>query len=195
MSQTWSVIACQCRKENETAWWLRQFGSIIFIPLRWVEIKNKRNLSHNQRHRSSFQKVLRPLFPGYFFGSNLRAPYGDFREIPGLRGILHGHRVDQAVASMQSSSNLDGVIDIPITKENPIGLGDVIQVISGPFAGFGGTVVEIMPQKLDEDDRITADIALFGRLTPVALYIDNINVVAKGSHPECSARPEIRSAA
>lgn len=195
MSQTWSVIACQCRKENETAWWLRQFGSIIFIPLRWVEIKRTRSLTLNQRHKNAFQRVLRPLFPGYFFGQHLRAPYGDFREIPGLRGILHGQRIDQAVGILQSSSNPEGVLDIPITKANPVQLGDVIQVINGSFEGLGGIVVEIMPQRLDEGDRIRADIALFGRLTPVELYIDDIKVVAKARHPECSARPEIRSAA
>jgi transcription antitermination factor NusG len=190
---SWAVVACQVRRENETARWLQYFGSTIFLPKREIEIKATRHVTLNQRHRGLFRTVLRPLFPGYFFGCTLR---GDPRDIPGFRCILRGGSVNQAVATLKGAANEIGLIKMPESKpQSEFSIGDVIQVTEGPFTAFGGIIVNLMPQRLDLEDRIRADIDIFGRLTPIELYIDQIKVVAKARHPKCSARPELAAVA
>jgi transcription antitermination factor NusG len=188
----WAVIACETRRESETARWLQFFGSIVFLPKREVEVKVTRRVTPNQRHRGLLRTVLRPMFPGYFFAASLR---GDRRDIPGFRSILRSPTVDRAVAALQQAANDTGLIKMPEKKPTAeFSPGDVIRVLEGPFAFFPGVIVEVLPQKVDVQDRIKADIEIFGCCTPIELYIDQIEVVAKARHPDGSARTKAKAA-
>jgi len=48
--------------------------------------------------------------------------------------------------------------------------GDMIQIITGPFADFDGTVTEVQPEK----ERLKAMVSIFGRETPVELHFSQI---------------------
>jgi len=187
----WLVIGCQTRREHETARWLKHFGSHVFLPKREDLLQRSRHLTANLRHRGLVTRVMRPLFPGYFFAREL---HRDPRDIPGFRCALRSRLVNRAVATLQQVAGDEGLIKLPeIEVEPEFSIGDVVQVTEGPFAFFGGVIVEVMPQRVDQEDRIRADVEIFGRLTPVELYFDQIRVVAKARHPECSARPKGRS--
>jgi transcription antitermination factor NusG len=173
----WLVVGCQSRREYSTARWLRHFGSTVFLPNREVELKGSNRLAKGHRHRGLVQRVLRPLFPGYFFAQEIRR---DPRDIPGFRCALRSRLVDGAVATLQEVASDEGLIKLPeieaIAEFSP---GDIVQITGGPFWGFGGVVIVVLTQRVDAPDRIRADVEIFGRLTPVELYFDQIRVVAK----------------
>ena len=43
-------------------------------------------------------------------------------------------------------------------------VGEMVKIISGPFADFEGTVTEVSPEK----ERLKASVSIFGRETPVS---------------------------
>jgi transcriptional antiterminator NusG len=49
-------------------------------------------------------------------------------------------------------------------------VGDNIQVVSGPFSDFEGTVTEVQVEK----ERLKATISIFGRETPVELVFSQV---------------------
>lgn len=49
-------------------------------------------------------------------------------------------------------------------------VGEVVKIISGPFADFEGTVTEINPEK----ERLKASVSIFGRETPVELAFNQV---------------------
>jgi len=49
-------------------------------------------------------------------------------------------------------------------------IGEVVRIISGPFADFEGTVTEVSPEK----ERLKASVSIFGRETPVELAFNQV---------------------
>lgn len=49
-------------------------------------------------------------------------------------------------------------------------VGEVVKIISGPFADFEGTVTEVNPEK----ERLKASVSIFGRETPVELAFNQV---------------------
>ncbi|WP_373532075.1 transcription termination/antitermination protein NusG [Vampirovibrio sp.] len=49
-------------------------------------------------------------------------------------------------------------------------VGEVVKIVSGPFADFEGTVTEINPEK----ERLKASVSIFGRETPVELAFNQV---------------------
>ncbi|MCE3236158.1 MAG: transcription termination/antitermination protein NusG [Vampirovibrio sp.] len=49
-------------------------------------------------------------------------------------------------------------------------VGEVVKIISGPFADFEGTVTEVSPEK----ERLKASVSIFGRETPVELAFNQV---------------------
>lgn len=61
-----------------------------------------------------------------------------------------------------------------VTKvEIDLKAGDIVKIISGPFADFEGTVTEINPEK----ERLKASVSIFGRETPVELAYNQVQKV------------------
>jgi len=58
-----------------------------------------------------------------------------------------------------------------VTKiEIDLKMGEVVKIISGPFADFEGTVTEVNPEK----ERLKASVSIFGRETPVELAFNQV---------------------
>ena len=53
------------------------------------------------------------------------------------------------------------------------GVGDSVEVIDGPLAGFNGVVEELEPEK----DRVRVVVSMFGRETPVDLNLDQVEEI------------------
>jgi transcriptional antiterminator NusG len=49
-------------------------------------------------------------------------------------------------------------------------VGEIVRIISGPFADFEGTVTEVSPEK----ERLKASVSIFGRETPVELAFNQV---------------------
>jgi transcriptional antiterminator NusG len=49
-------------------------------------------------------------------------------------------------------------------------VGEIVKIISGPFADFEGTVTEVSPEK----ERLKASVSIFGRETPVELAFNQV---------------------
>ncbi len=60
-----------------------------------------------------------------------------------------------------------------VTPEAPFTKGEMVKVISGPFAGFTGTVEEIFPERR----RVRVTVTIFGRLTPVELDFVEVQTI------------------
>jgi transcriptional antiterminator NusG len=58
----------------------------------------------------------------------------------------------------------------PVKIDIDLKVGDVVKIISGPFADFEGNVTEVSPEK----ERLKASVSIFGRETPVELAFNQI---------------------
>ncbi|HEY9685727.1 MAG TPA: transcription termination/antitermination protein NusG [Coleofasciculaceae cyanobacterium] len=52
-------------------------------------------------------------------------------------------------------------------------VGEIVRIISGPFADFEGTVTEVSPEK----ERLKASVSIFGRETPVELAFNQVQKI------------------
>lgn len=57
-----------------------------------------------------------------------------------------------------------------VKVEIDLKVGDIVRIISGPFADFEGTVTEVSPEK----ERLKASVSIFGRETPVELAFNQV---------------------
>ncbi len=121
--------------------------------------------------------VPRRLFPGYIFvqmdlGDNPDEPNESWevvRYTPGVTGFVG--TATRAVplspdeeARMLSSLGVTGAREAPKIKVT-FGVGDTVQVTSGPFADFTGIVSEVNPDR----GKLKVLVSIFGRETPVEL--------------------------
>jgi transcription termination/antitermination protein NusG len=69
--------------------------------------------------------------------------------------------------------NREKVKEVPVTQNQTFDNGSEIDIIKGPFSGFVGTIQSID----DVKKRLTVVISIFGRLTPVDVSFDQVNVL------------------
>ena len=132
-------------------------GFTTFLPLHDV----------TRTERGHFVTRARPLFPGYLF---LMAD--DRPEAPRLVSSTLGvNRLvtmadrpaqvpDEVIEALRRRCDMDGrLTEAPVLEK-----GDQIQLLTGPFADFVGTV-----ERIDADKRVWVLLDLLGRTTRVAL--------------------------
>jgi transcriptional antiterminator RfaH len=79
-----------------------------------------------------------PLFPCYVFARfDLQQRYFDVKYMPGVRGIVSAGNdplaVPPAIVTEIRRRGVDDIVEIP---EEPLGSGDKVMVVEGPFRGF-----------------------------------------------------------
>jgi transcriptional antiterminator RfaH len=79
-----------------------------------------------------------PLFPCYVFARfELQRSYFEVKYMPGVRGIVSAGSdplaVPTAIVTDIRRRGVDDVVEIP---EKPLGSGDRVLVVEGPFRGF-----------------------------------------------------------
>jgi transcription termination/antitermination protein NusG len=121
--------------------------------------------------------VPRRLFPGYIFvqmdlGDNPDEPNESWevvRYTPGVTGFV-GTATRAVPLSPDEEARMLGSMGVTGAREAPkikvtFGVGDTVQVTSGPFADFTGIVSEVNPDR----GKLKVLVSIFGRETPVEL--------------------------
>ncbi len=130
-------------------------------------------------HREGGKKevVRRKLYPGYVYvqvdlgdeAGEVNEAYEVVRGTPGVTGFV-GTATHPVPLSPDEVQHLLEVSGLAGKKEAPrpqvsFKEGEVVRVISGPFADFTGVVSEINPER----NKVKVLVSIFGRETPVEL--------------------------
>lgn len=122
----------------------------------------------------------RRLFPGYVFGRMGLDDEEMMELIDGVKGAIRyvGSRfkpVPIEGPEMKLIKRKAGLLEVPVGSSEPkievdFSVGEVVEIVEGPFADFTGEVKEI-----DKDaEEVTVMVKIFGRETPVRLGFDGI---------------------
>jgi len=122
----------------------------------------------------------RRLFPGYVFGRMGLDEEAMMTLIDGMKGAVRyvGSRfkpVPIEGPEMKIIKRKAGLLEVPVSSGEPkievdFSVGEVVEIVEGPFADFTGEVKEI-----DKDaEEVTVMVKIFGRETPVQLGFDGI---------------------
>lgn len=139
----------------------------LLIPTRGVaSVKNGKKVIKEQI-----------LYPGYIF---VETEYIDkvahlVKSIPGASNVLKDQN-GSAIPLKQSEIDRI-VVEKEVVKamiESAFIEGEKIEIISGPFAKFRGTLTSVDMQK----NKVKVEVAIFGRPSVVDLTLDDINKIA-----------------
>lgn len=125
------------------------------------------------------QKVqeAQKLFPGYvFINANISSEaYNLINSIPKVMGFLGGKNNPEPVSEvkMQDILNLSSE-QIADNRNVVFEIGEVLNVIEGPFESFSGAVEEYDAEK----QKVKISILIFGRATSVELDISQVEKVS-----------------
>ena len=102
-----------------------------------------------ERRGAQFKSVSRPLFPGYLFVAfdPARAPWRKINSTAGVARLLSLGSVPREVprglvAELRARLDAGGHV---VLADN-LGVGDRVEIQSGPFAGFLGEVARLAPE-------------------------------------------------
>ncbi|MCS7089995.1 MAG: transcription termination/antitermination NusG family protein [Verrucomicrobiota bacterium] len=163
----WFCVRSQPKREHVAATHLRRVPEIeVFLP----RIRFRRPTGRGVCW------VTEPLFPGYLFARFdgllwLRR----VRHAPGVAGVVHfGSQwptVPQSVIDqLRGSLGPDEIRDI----SGPFRVGDVAEVICGPFRGLEGILTRMLPAR----KRVEILLDFLGRQIPVQIPFDEIRISA-----------------
>ena len=124
------------------------------------------------------QKVqeLQKLFPGYvFINADINSEaYNALNAIPKVIGFLGGKNTPEPVSEAKMQAILNSSQEQATSSKNVVfEVGEVLNVIEGPFESFSGVVEEFDAEK----QKVKISIMIFGRATSVEL---DLNQVEKG---------------
>jgi len=124
-----------------------------------VEIKNGKKVT-----------VERKLFPGYVL-VEMVSNQETLHTINNIQGVIKFVGTGrEPMALRQDEVNRLLGIEAPVTEEAPkeeipFLVGQVVEIIEGPFSDFSGSVEELLPDK----GKVRVSVSLFGRPTTVEL--------------------------
>lgn len=135
----------------------------VKVPIeKYTEIKNN-------------ERVLkeRKMLPGYVLVKMIITPTSWYliRNTNGVTGFV-GPGSDPIPLTAREIAQF-GVREQQVGREISVKVGDKIEVVFGPFAGFVAQVEEVQPEK----ETLKALINMFGRDTSVELSFDDIETI------------------
>jgi len=166
----WFAVVVKPGRNEEVHKRFEDQGYRSFRPLCLTERRN--------REKGRMETVVRPLFDRYqFVGVHPEQPFSPIQNTIGVAFVVRGQgqiplRVSPlALRRVASRFNEDGVVDL--RPSQPVAgpmvdweLGDMLEVIDGPFRDFSAVLVE-WADKRREMARVLVNI--FGRTTPVEM--------------------------
>lgn len=125
------------------------------------------------------QKVqeAQKLFPGYvFINANIGSEaYNLINSIPKVMGFLGGKNNPEPVSDVKMQDILRlSTEQTPDNKNVAFEIGEVLNVIEGPFESFSGAVEEYDAEK----QKVKISILIFGRATSVELDTSQVEKVS-----------------
>jgi transcriptional antiterminator RfaH len=154
----WFCLKAQTKREHIAADHLREMpGITVFLP------------------RVRFQRVTvrglvwftEALFPGYVFARfDFQQQFRQVNHASGVRGIVHfGERwptiPDETIAELQLALGTENLCTI----NDPLVVGEEIEVASGAFRGLKAVVSRVMPSR----ERVLVLLDFLGRQTSVEI--------------------------
>lgn len=130
----------------------------------------------------SIQRIeKRRLIPGYIFARMRLAEKDMFELIAGVNGAIRyvgSHFRPTPIEEgpeMKLIKRKAGLLEVPVGSSDPkieidFDVGEVVEIVEGPFADFTGTIKEIDR----EAEEVTVLVKIFGRETPVKLEFEGI---------------------
>jgi transcription termination/antitermination protein NusG len=172
----WYILNVMAGQENKVATDIKSMilrGALdnhvvdVLVPSKQiVKIKKGQKVQEAQK-----------LFPGYVFvNANISTnAYNLLNAIPKVMGFLGGKNNPEPVAEekMQSILNISNE-QVPDSRNVIFEIGEVLNVIEGPFESFSGNVEEFDAEK----QKVKISILIFGRATSVELDISQVEKVS-----------------
>jgi len=135
--RAWYVCRTRARAEKQVERLMAKEGLEVFVPM----------LNSEQRWTDRVKRIAFPLFPGYAFVRTDMADFARVLRTPGVVAILklggHPTRVrDEEIQSIRCL--LSGANETGITPERieVFVTGEEVVVVSGPFSGMSGILIE-----------------------------------------------------
>jgi transcription antitermination factor NusG len=126
----WRVLHTKPRQEKRLACELVQKEIPFYLPL----------IAHERRFRGRIMKSQLPLFDGYLF---LRSNRDAYHEAMATHRVVRGLTVPDQERLWGDLRRIFGLISsgLPVTPEPCLLPGQLVEIASGPLAGFRGRVV------------------------------------------------------
>jgi len=162
---------------HELRWYLVQFKpNASQIAVRNLENQNFSTFLPLQeitkRKGKTFQRQIRPLFPGYLF-IQIAPDQGPWRQVNSTRGVTRLVRLgaepsvvpNEIVEALIARCDKQSIFSqTSKTQSSKLHAGNQAQVNQGPFSGFIATISDIEP-----NNRIHILIEIMGQTTKVAI--------------------------
>ncbi len=179
----WYAVQVASGCENKVKSTLMQRAAALDVADQIVEVVIPKRLGFKLDRAGKRQEQEEKVFPGYvlvrmdmnddswlvvkstpnvinFVGTEEKRAYGRGRGHVTPRPLSHGE-IQRIFSSVE-------VEEVPLKID--MAAGDRIEVLSGPFQGFYGEVVEVSPER----GKLKALISIFGRDTPVELEFGQV---------------------
>lgn len=136
----WSILRAISGREKTLAERIEAKSIPTFLPMRLAMISHARKISFEPR----------PLFPGHLFVSldSINSRWHEFQRLPGALSFIRFGPSPSVVRpgvieALQSAVN-SGEFNDKI--ESPLGVGEIVQIKSGPFANLFGRIARVDPK-------------------------------------------------
>jgi transcription antitermination factor NusG len=132
----WRVLHTKPRQEKRLASELVQKEIPFYLPL----------IGHERRFRGRVMTAQLPLFDGYLF---LHADRDGYHEALATRRVVRGLAVPDQERLWSDLRRVFGLISsgLPVTPEPSLLPGQLVEIASGPLAGFRGRVIRSASRK------------------------------------------------
>jgi len=136
----------------------RQIRDVLVPTQEVVEIRNGKRVT-----------VTKRLYPGYALVSMVMNER-TLHAINNIQGVIKFVGSGKAPQPLRDEE-INKILGVKVEEEDegreeiPFHVGQVVEVVSGPFTDFSGTVQEVYPDK----GKVKVEVSLFGRPTSVEL--------------------------
>lgn len=183
----WYVVQCTSQAEAAVADKITAAGHDVLFLHYLVKPRRLNRLSRKQRQEAQEapgDMLRRPVMPGYVF-AGLTPPmdfYG-LSKTPGVAAVLANEKGPAAlpiseVDRLRSWGDADGVVSLPDQTPGKRALlvpESIVRIKAGPFQGFMGPVIR------DDGKLVRVEAEIFGRMSPVDLAIEDLEVVRRAA--------------
>ncbi len=164
----WYAVQTQARHENRVCDLIQQEIDKNPGPDRGIREVMVPTHEVVEIRRGKRVTAVRPSFPGYVL-VRMFLDEGTKHAISAMKGVrfVADGRGPQPVGEedMKRILGIDVEEESQVRDEIPFRVGQVVEVIGGPFSDFSGTVQDVYPEK----GKVKVEVSLFGRPTSVEL--------------------------